>query len=107
MADGTFSANKSLTAPIDGDRLRAMLLDDDDRAALFGDEPNELRSKPTSKAIRLGIGPGVAEIAIIPASDDRTKVTVQHNRLPTFDDVEQWKFFWADWLEALREADQA
>ena len=31
----------------------------------------------------------------------RTKVAVQHEKLPTYDSVEEWKFYWAEWLDAI------
>ena len=38
--------------------IREMLLDDDDRADLFPGLETELRSRPNSKVLRIGIGPG-------------------------------------------------
>lgn len=101
MPDGTFTANRSKTVAADADQLRRLLLDDRDRADLFPDEVTELRSKPTSKSIRLGLDPGVALIGLQPLADGRTKVTVQHEKLPTIDDIERWKFWWSDWLDAI------
>ena len=93
MADGTFTANKSRTVTLDGDEFLQLLLDDDHRVHLFPDVATEVLSKPTAKAIRLSIGPGVATVRLDGLGNDRTKVTVQHERLPTFDDVEEWKFY--------------
>lgn len=105
MADGTFTANKSKTVRADADKLRELLLDADDRHDLFPDQPTELRSKVTSKAIRLGLGPGVASISLDPRPDGRTKVVVQHEKLPAHDDVERWKFWWDEWLVAIDQED--
>lgn len=102
-ADGTFAADKTKTISFDAERLRAMLLDDEDRADLFGGEETELRSKPTSKSLRIRIGPGVALFAIEAKADGRTKVTVSHERLPEVADVSEWKFYWSEWLTALDE----
>ncbi len=85
--DGTFTADKSMTISIEADRLRALLLDDDDRQDLFGGDVTELRSKTASKAIRLGVGNGVALISIESKPEGRSKVTIAHERLPTLDDV--------------------
>ena len=60
MADGTFTANKSKTLAIDGLALRALLLDEAARADLFPGHESVLRSRPTSKSLRVKIGPGVA-----------------------------------------------
>ncbi len=103
-ADGTFTAGKSRTVAVDGDELRRLLLDDDHRADLLGGVDAELRSKPTSKSIRLAIDPGIAVVDLSPAGDGRTKVTVAHERLPLFDQVAEWKFFWSEWLDALDDA---
>lgn len=103
MADGTFTANKSGTVTVDADELRQLLLDDDQRTHLFPDVPTELKSKPSSKSIRFAIGPGVAAISVDARTAGRSKVTIQHSRLPAFDDVEEWKFYWSDWLVAIDE----
>ena len=99
--DGTFTADKSKTITVDPDELRTMLLDEKGRDDLFGGIPTELRSKPTSKALRIGIGPGVALLSLDAKSSDRTKVVVSHEKLPRLDDVAEWKFFWDEWLTAL------
>lgn len=104
MADRTFTAGKSKTIGIDSAVLRESLLDDQQRSALFGGEASDLRSKPESKVVRVAIGPGVAQIALDPVADGRTKVSVAHEKLLTLDDVDKWKFFWTDWLEAIAEA---
>ena len=98
--DGTFTAGKSRTVDVDHDALRHALLDDDDRRQLFPGQHTELRSKPSAKAIRLAIGPGVALISLTP-HNTRTKVSVNHERIPTYDEVEEWKFYWTEWLTAL------
>lgn len=100
--DGTFVANKSRTIAIDARELRAMLIDDDSRRELFGGLETDLRSKPTAKALRFGVGPGVAQITMTTTSDGRTKITVDHRQLPDFADVAEWKFYWSDWLDAMR-----
>ncbi len=100
-ADGTFSAGKSRTVQVDASLLRAMLLDDEDRKNLFPGQATERRSKPTSKVIRIAIGPGVAQIRIETSPDDRAKVSIIHEKLPEFDDVAEWKFYWSDWLQAI------
>jgi hypothetical protein len=99
MADGTFTATKSKTVPVEHELLRKTLLED--RADLFPGIDTELRSKPTSKTVRLVIGPGTAEIALDPTGDGRTKVSVAHAKLPTAADVEMWRGYWGEWLEAL------
>ena len=99
--DGTFSAGKSRTVTVDAGLLREMLLDDDDRAELFPGFETELRSRPSSKVLRVGIGPGTAQIALDTQDDGRVKITIAHDKLPTPEAVEEWKGYWFDWLEAV------
>jgi hypothetical protein len=102
--DGTFSAGKSRTVTIDPAILREMILDAEDRADLFPGLDTELRSKQESKTVRLGIGPGVAQIALDPVPDGRVKVSISHERLQSPQSVEEWKAYWGEWLEAIDEA---
>lgn len=105
MPDGTFTANKSRTMRVDADLLRKMLLHDEDRADLLPGLASNLRSRPGSKVIRLEVGPGVAQIGIDALPDDRAKVTIQHTQLPEYGDVENWKSYWDEWLDAVDEGD--
>jgi len=100
-ADGTFTAGKSRTVAVDAGALREMLLGEHHRRDLFPGADIELRSRPESKAIRLAVGPGVAVIDLQPRPDGRTRIAVAHERLPTAADVDRWKFWWSDWLEAI------
>ena len=101
MPDGTFTANKSKTIAIDAGWLHAALLDDERRQDLFPGLTTTLRSKPSAKSLRVQVGPGVAGFGFGELDDGRTKVTVQHAKLPAFEDIEEWKFYWGDWLDAL------
>jgi hypothetical protein len=103
MADGTFTANRSATVAVDHTALRARLLDPVQRAALFPEVDVELRSRPTSKTVRVGLPQGVAEIAIAPRDDGRATITVAHAKLPAPDDVAVWKAYWGEWLDNLEE----
>ncbi len=103
--DGTFTAGKSRTVSADGAALRTMLLDANARTDLFPGHHTELRSRPSAQAIRIAIGPGVVQIGIGSASDDRIKVTVSHEKLPTYELVQEWKYYWTDWLDALDQPD--
>lgn len=99
--DGTFTAARSKTVDVDADAVRAMLLDDHDRAALFPAFAVELRSRPTTKALRFAIADTTLEVSLAPTATGRTKVSVAHSRLSTADDVALWRQFWADWIDAL------
>jgi hypothetical protein len=104
VADGTFTAGKSATIMVDTEVLRDLLLDEDGRDTLFPGMSPELRSRPTSKNVRIGLGGGVAEIDIAPKGDGRARITVAHAKLTSPDDVTAWKQFWGDWLAALDES---
>ena len=104
--DGTFTASKSKTVVIDPAELRSMLLDDDRRDDLFPGFSTVRTSAPDSKTIVIEIGAGVTEFRVSDASDSadgarRAKVSVQHSKLPAHQLVEEWKFYWADWLKAI------
>lgn len=103
--DGTFTANKSKTVTADGDRLRAMLLSDDERSDLFPGVYTELKSRPTTKALRIAIGGGTAVFGFDPSTDGRLKVTIQHRGLSSVEAVGEWKFYWSDWLDAIDDGD--
>jgi hypothetical protein len=101
MADGTFTANKSATVTTDHEALRQMLLDEAGRRDLFPGLDPQLRSRPTSKNVRIGLDHGVVELNLAPRDDGRVTVTVAHTKLASPENVEAWKAFWSDWLEAL------
>ena len=101
VADGTFTANRSATVTTDPQALRALLLDPDGREALFPGLAPELRSRPTSKTLRIELIVGVAEIAIEAKGNGRVVVTVSHAKLPAAEEVAVWKAYWGDWLAAL------
>jgi hypothetical protein len=103
--DGTFTANRSKTVTVDAAVVRAMLLDDVERKLLFPAFDTELRSKPTSKNLRISIDPGSVEIMLAPTTDGRTKVVVAHTKLSSADDVTVWKQFWGEWIDALDESE--
>jgi hypothetical protein len=98
-----FTVNASRTVLADGNALREMLLDAADRVDLFPRIQTELRSRPTSKNIRIAIAPGTAEFAINARADGRTTVAIHHARLPSPEDVDHWKRYWSDWLMAIDE----
>jgi hypothetical protein len=100
-ADGTFSAGRSRTVSVDGEALRAMLLSDADRRDLFPGHDTTLRSKPTAKSLRIGIGPGVALFSLDAKPDGRVTISVSHDKLPTPADVDEWKHYWGEWLDAV------
>lgn len=103
-ADGTFTAGRSATVTVDAQMLRELLLDAAGRLDLFPTMATQLRSRPTSKNVRLGMPDGVAEIDVQPAPLGRTRITVAHAQLASPEEVAHWKAFWGDWLAALNDA---
>jgi hypothetical protein len=101
--DGTFSATASATITVDADALREMLLDEDGRGGLFPGMDAQLRSRPTSKNIRIGFGDTVAILSVVPKGDGRQVAAVQHQKLDSPDAVTHWKKFWAEWFSVLDE----
>lgn len=104
MADGTFTANKSRTLKLDAGVVRELLLDDAARADLFGGTAPELRSRRTSKSIRIAMAEGVAEIALVPKDGGRVAVVVQHTGLASPEAIDAWKQHWSDWFDDLEAA---
>jgi hypothetical protein len=99
MADGTFTAARSRTLPVDGADLRELLLWRTDD--LFPDVPVERRSRDTAKRIRLRMESGIAEITLEALPDGRTRVSVAHTGLPIGDAADAWRAWWGEWLDAL------
>lgn len=102
--DGTFVAGRSRTLDVAHDDLRGLLVDDEGRAALFGGLDVPMLSRPGTKSLRLGVEPGVAVVALEPTDDGRTRVFVQHEKLPAHADVAPAQEFWSEWLDALPDA---
>ncbi|PPG33432.1 hypothetical protein [Pseudoclavibacter sp. RFBB5] len=108
MPDGTFTANRSRTLPVDREVLRALIADDEDRDALLGFE-TEFRSKVASKTYKVLIARGGEPIGGLlftfdATADGRTKLAIMHEKLQVLDEIELWKAYWGDWLDALEAA---
>ncbi len=106
MSDGTFSAGKTRTVIVDVDLLRSLIVDDDGRTSLFPGLDTHLRSKPTSKALRIGIAiegraVGSALFSFTPKPDGKVLLNVSHDELPDAGAVTRWKQYWTDWLAAI------
>ncbi len=104
LTDGSFAANKSRTMDGDAAALRAVIVDDGERADLFSGVATELRSKPTTKIPRLAMPVGVALVTIDDRGDGRMRVAVQHTGLPDLEARENWGAWWAAWLDDLAAA---
>lgn len=99
--DGTFTAGVSRTLKVDAATLRARLLDEGERNKLFPAMATALRSKPSTKALRIDVGSGVAQFSIDTRPDGHSRVAIQHSKLPAPVEVERWKRFWTVWLDSL------
>jgi hypothetical protein len=60
-----------------------------------------LRSRPTSKTVRIAFEDGMALIAVYRRSHGRATVHVSHEKLTTTQAVAHWKGFWGRWLSAI------
>ena len=112
MPDGSFSVSRSRVLDLPAPLLRAALLEGDSRADLFAGLDTELRSKPASKSLRLNVRRaghplGSLLFSADPVPDGRLRLTVTHDKLPSFDDGELWQQYWADWLAAVAAAPAA
>jgi hypothetical protein len=108
MADGTFSAGKTRTVTGDVAVLRSLIVDVAGRDEVFPGLETRLRSKPESKALRLGVaidGEAIGSVlfSFTPKPDRRVMVNVSHDGLPDGAAVERWKQYWSDWLAAIDE----
>lgn len=106
MPDGTFSVSRTRVLSLPATLLREVLLDDGVRADLFPGIDTVLRSKPATKALRFAVSRdgrplGSLLVSADPLPDGRVRVTVTHDKLAAFDDGEQWKRFWGEWLAVL------
>ncbi|WP_271985689.1 hypothetical protein [Pseudoclavibacter terrae] len=108
MPDGTFTANRSRTLPVDREVLRSLIADDENRDALLGFE-TEFRSKVASKTYKVliaGDGESIGGLLFTfdAPADGRTKLAIMHEKLQVLDEIELWKAYWGDWLDALEGA---
>ncbi len=112
-ADGTFAGSVTRTIPLDIDALRTELLDPDAVTRIVNLDARavevqadatqlrvEVRSKPTSKALRWAIHPGQGSVlfSLDPRPDGRVRIAIQHENLPSAEAVDGWKEFWTEWL---------
>jgi hypothetical protein len=100
-SDGTFTVSRSRTVPLGVDAVRALLLDESGYADLFPGLGAHLRSRPSTKVLRVGLDEGVVLVAADPAGDGRARVTMTHERLATPQAAEAWRHYWGEWLAAV------
>ena len=112
MSDGSFSVSRTRVLALDRDTVRALLLDEGARADLFPGLDLALRSKPASKALRFALARAGEPLGSIlfstdPLPDGRLRLGVTHDKVASFDEGEQWKLFWAEWLTAVEQSTTA
>lgn len=108
MPDGTFTANRTRTLAVDREVLRELIAADETRDALLGFE-TKFRSRLASKTYKVLIARGDEAIGGLlftfdVASNGRTKLAIMHEKLQALDEIELWKAYWGDWLDALEAA---
>lgn len=108
MPDGSFSVSRSRVLALGRDTVRALLLDEGARAGLLPGLDTVLRSKPASKALRFAVARAGKPLGTILFSTDqlpdgRLRLGVTHDGVVSFDEGEQWKLFWAKWLDAVEQ----
>lgn len=110
MPDGTFTVSRSRTLAAAPGTFREALLTDRDRALLLPGLGSTLRSKETAKTLRFDVlalasGESLGRVAFAAdaSGDERTRLTVTHERLATHGAGEAWKDFWAAWLTVADE----
>lgn len=112
MPDGTFTISRTRTFAVAPDKLRALIEDEGSLAALLPHAQVTRRSKPGVKAPRYalhtgadapGTSLGTLQLGLDPAPKG-AKLTVTHEKLPSYEATGPWKDFWAAWLAALAEA---
>jgi len=106
--DGTFSVSRTRLTDLDPELVRALLDDEAARADLVPGLTLTPRSRPGVRSPRFGVSDddgahGVAMFSLDPAGS-RLRLTATHERIATAAEAEQWKGYWADWLEALATA---
>ncbi|MFW2513717.1 DUF4287 domain-containing protein [Demequina sp. SO4-13] len=111
MPDGTFTISRSRTIATPPDALKALIEDDQSRAALLPDVVATRTSKPGVKSPRYALTDAKdgAALGSVLFNFDRattgTRLTVSHERIATYAATEPWKEFWAQWLTELASAE--
>ncbi|WP_297082116.1 hypothetical protein [uncultured Demequina sp.] len=107
--DGTFTLSRTRTFAVAPDHLRALLEDEGSLTALLPAAQVTRTSKAGVKAPRYaledaadaaGTSLGTLQLGFDPAPKG-AKLTVTHEKLPSFGATEPWKDFWAAWLDAV------
>jgi len=102
--DGTFDANVSKTCAAGAQAVFAQLTDDALRTAWL-DDTWQVASASAPKRVRLESAEAARVVVeVTPVSPERTRVAVQHGRLPDTEAVGRWKDYWRAALGRLADA---
>lgn len=107
-ADGTYTVQRNKTVEFTREHVRSLLLDAGAGERLFPGLVATPRSKPTAKQQRYALvpkGEATSSLGLLGVTADppeeRCRVNVTHDKLPTPAAVEAWREYWARWVEAL------
>jgi uncharacterized protein YndB with AHSA1/START domain len=100
-----FAANASKLIKAGVTRVYAAWTEEERRASWLDASGWHVRKATPCKSLRVTWKDGRThlEVALYPRGEGRTLVQVEHNKLPTLDDVHRVKAFWGVALERLRE----
>lgn len=95
------SRSRTIAAPVE--RVYAAWLDSVQRNRWLGDSEFSIRKATPNKSMRITWVDGETNLDVSFTSKypDKTQITVQHDKLPSPEQAEQMKVYWADALETL------
>jgi uncharacterized protein YndB with AHSA1/START domain len=104
MSDG-FAISASCTVAVPVERLYEAFTDGEQRDAWLGEAPVEITKSTAGRTVRMkwdeGEGSRVS-VELTSEGDEKSSVTVQHNKLPDADDAAARKAYWVDGLKRLK-----
>jgi uncharacterized protein YndB with AHSA1/START domain len=104
MPDG-YQISRSRTIAALPERIYAAWVDGAQRARWLPDPGFTLRTERPHKSLRLlwVDGRSTLDVSLYPRGENKTQVTVQHNKLSDAETAQAMKDYWADALKRLEE----
>ncbi|MEM8929644.1 MAG: hypothetical protein AAGE94_00620 [Acidobacteriota bacterium] len=100
--EGTYDANKSKTFPVAVEALFRAFAEDEERQRWLPDVAWHVRTRTAPRSIRLAWPDGCpVGLWFVAKGEQKSSVQVQHQKLPSKDDVEAVKAAWAERFAAL------
>ena len=95
------SRSRTITAPVE--RVYAAWLDSVQRARWLTDSEFTIRKATSNRTLRITWVDGKTnlDVSFTAKYPEKTQITVQHDKLPSSEDAERMKVYWADALESL------